>query len=211
MTKTQIDGIIFGAIKFTEKLDKKGDLGELTQDMAAAIYVYTCESPFYKQLNTLLRDEDRTALQPFFPYLRLLLTALRRLPKIERNVYRGVGLDLQDQYPEGETVVWWALSSTTKTMKVLKDFLGESGKRTIFIVEVKSARDIMKYSWKTTEDEVILLPGTVFKVTSVLPQGDLTMVNMEEEIQVGRSFYFLFLVRSLFSFLSGCLPCIVTL
>eukprot|EP00729_Bicosta_minor_P024848 gene24848-30236_t len=182
MTKTQIDGIIFGAIKFTEKLDKKGDLGELTQDMAAAIYVYTCESPFYKQLNTLLRDEDRTALQPFFPYLRLLLTALRRLPKIERNVYRGVGLDLQDQYPEGETVVWWALSSTTKTMKVLKDFLGESGKRTIFIVEVKSARDIMKYSWKTTEDELILLPGTVFKVTSVLPQGDLTMVNMEEDL-----------------------------
>lgn len=182
MTKTQIDGIIFGAIKFTEKLDKKGDLGELTQDMAAAIYVYTCESPFYKQLNKLLRDEDRTALQPFFPYLRLLLTALRRLPKIERNVYRGVGLDLQDQYPEGETVVWWAVSSTTKTMKVLKDFLGESGKRTIFIVEVKSARDIMKYSWKTTEDELILLPGTVFKVTSVLPQGDLTMINMEEDL-----------------------------
>lgn len=182
MTKTQIDGIIFGAIKFTEKLDKKGDLGELTQDMAAAIYVYTCESPFYKQLNKLLRDEDRTALQPFFPYLRLLLTALRRLPKIERHVYRGVGLDLQDQYPEGETVVWWSVSSTTKTMKVLKDFLGESGKRTIFIVEVKSARDIMKYSWKTTEDELILLPGTVFKVTSVLPQGDLTMVNLEEDL-----------------------------
>ena len=40
----------------------------------------------YGKLNKLLRDEDRSKLKPFFPYLKLLLTALERLPNIEQMV-----------------------------------------------------------------------------------------------------------------------------
>jgi len=40
----------------------------------------------YGTLNKLLRDEDRSKLKPFFPYLKLLLTALQRLPNIKQMV-----------------------------------------------------------------------------------------------------------------------------
>lgn len=81
MSAEEIEGAIYGATKATENMEKSGALGVLTRDMAAAIYLYTMDSNFYRQLNKLLRAEDRTALKPFFPYLRLLLTGLRRLPK----------------------------------------------------------------------------------------------------------------------------------
>ena len=45
----------------------------------------------YGKLNKLLRDEDRAKLKPFFPYLKVLLTALERLPNIVQMV--GVGCD----------------------------------------------------------------------------------------------------------------------
>ena len=183
MSAIEVDGAIYGAIKATERMEKNGELGVLTRDMAAAIYLYTMDCNFYKQLNKLLREEDRTALKPFFPYLRLLLLALRRLPKEQRTVYRGVKLNLKEDYASTDHVVWWSLTSTTNNMAVLSEpqFLGETGKRTIFAIEVKSARNIQKYSAIKKENELLLLPGTPFNVKAVLPQGDLTMIQLEED------------------------------
>ena len=80
-------------------------------------------------------------------------------------------------------MVWWPLSSTTDSIEVLSEpqFLGETGPRTIFTIEVKSARNIQRYSAIKNENELLLLPGTAFKVKSVLLQGELTMVQMEED------------------------------
>ena len=36
---------------------------KLTLDGACAIYLFTCESPLYRQLNQKLRERDRTALK----------------------------------------------------------------------------------------------------------------------------------------------------
>ena len=44
----------------------------------------------FAKLNELLRDEDRSKLKPFFPYLKLLLTALDRLPNIKQMVGGGM-------------------------------------------------------------------------------------------------------------------------
>ena len=42
------------------------------------------------------------------------------------------------------------------------------------------ARDITRYSLIGSEDEVLLPPGCRFKVESVLPQGDLTIIQLKE-------------------------------
>ena len=42
------------------------------------------------------------------------------------------------------------------------------------------AREITRYSLIAAEDEVLLPPGCRFKVDSVLPQGDLTIIQMTE-------------------------------
>ena len=58
---------------------------------------------------------------------------------------------------------------------------GETGKRTIFAIKLTQgqARDIARYSF-VSEHEVLLPPGCHFKVESVLPQGDLTLIQLCE-------------------------------
>jgi hypothetical protein len=103
----------------------------LTVDQAAAIFLYTYEAPVrtqsvYAKLNAALREEDRNLVKPYFAYLRLLLDALVKLPKYDKTLYRGVKVDLKDNYPEGTEFTWWGFSSTTRDAKVLEGnaFLG---------------------------------------------------------------------------------------
>lgn len=83
---------------------------KLTYDGAAAIYMFTCESPLYKELNRRLRQRDRHALKDgFFPYTRLLFEGYRAMTEPKpRMVNRGVKKDLvnadPDSYEVGESV-----------------------------------------------------------------------------------------------------------
>jgi hypothetical protein len=83
---------------------------KLTYDSAAAIYLFTCESPLYKELNRKLRERNRAALKDgFFPYARLLFEGHQAMTQATpRMLNRGVKLDLVSAnpgcYDEGETV-----------------------------------------------------------------------------------------------------------
>ena len=72
-------------------------------------------------------------------------------------------------------------------------FLGTKGKRTIFAIKLtqRQGRDITKYSLVGSEAEVLLPPGCRFRVESVLPQGDLTIIQVEE---FGRNVFYHMLV-----------------
>ena len=99
--------------KFLKKKATKAFIAlypKLTYDGAAAIYLFTCDSPLYRELNRRLRERDRQALKDgFFPYTRLLFEGYRAMtqPK-SRMVNRGVKKDLvsadPDSYEVGESV-----------------------------------------------------------------------------------------------------------
>lgn len=91
---------------------------ELTHDEIAAIHIYTQEIPFYRVLNERLRSEKRNLLVPFFPYLKLFLRAIYRLPVVKCPVYRGVKLDLGGNFVEGKRYIWWGMSSTAAKIGV---------------------------------------------------------------------------------------------
>ena len=98
-----------GAKRALKRAKEKGSpVAVLNEEEAGAVHLYTIESPLYKLLNEHLRKRDRSAFKPFFSYVRLLLTALRKLPRREVTVFRGVKLNLSSKYPEGEVVTWWA-------------------------------------------------------------------------------------------------------
>ncbi|MFC7484971.1 hypothetical protein ACFQX7_39865 [Luedemannella flava] len=103
-------------------------------DEVAALYLYTCESAFYRQINAALRSPDRTRVVPYLPYLRLLFSAVSRLPVRRDPLWRGVRLDLRSQYPVNQTVTWWGVSSCTSKLSVAQAFMGGRGKRTLFEV-----------------------------------------------------------------------------
>lgn len=155
--------------------------GILSADAIAALYLYTCESAFYREINKVLRSPDRARIVPYLPYLRLLFSAVSQLPARTEPLWRGVSLDLRAQYPLGRTVTWWGVSSCTPNLNVAQAFLGSRGKRTLFEVVPARAVGISKFSAFTGEEEFILSPGTQLKVTDVTTErGGLCTVKLTE-------------------------------
>ncbi|CAF3228836.1 unnamed protein product, partial [Rotaria sp. Silwood2] len=161
----------------------------LTQNESAAIVLYTMsweplEECLYHALNAALRSVSRQQLKPWFSYLKLLLTALSRLPLTSsRTIYRGIKLDFSHQYSMRDTIVWWGFTSCTASINVLQSelFLGKTGSRTMFTIETDSGIDIRNHSYFKTEDEVLLLPARQFKVHGCLEQGSgLHVVQLKE-------------------------------
>ncbi|MBO1330133.1 ADP-ribosyltransferase domain-containing protein [Streptomyces sp. VRA16 Mangrove soil] len=155
--------------------------GRLSADTIAALYLYTCESAFYREINAVLRSPDRSKIVPYLPYLRLLFSAVEQLPARTAPLWRGVPLDLRAQYPVGRTVTWWGVSSCTSQVGVARAFLGGRGKRTLFEVQPVRAVGIRDFSAFTGEEEFILLPGTQLKVVDVRSErGGLSTVRLAE-------------------------------
>ncbi|MFI9809941.1 ADP-ribosyltransferase domain-containing protein [Streptomyces sp. NPDC052301] len=166
---------------FGKQRADQADNGGLSADAIAALHLYTCESAFYREVNSVLRSPDRTRVTPYLPYLRLLFSAVSELPAYTQPLWRGVSLDLRAQYPIGRTVTWWGISSCTSEPKVARAFLGSRGKRTLFEVTPARAVGIKSFSAFTGEEEYILTPGTQLKVTEVKsePRG-LCTVRLNE-------------------------------
>ncbi|CAF4895945.1 unnamed protein product, partial [Rotaria sp. Silwood2] len=115
--------------------------------------------------------------------LRLILTALARLPIERRSVFRGVKENLCTEYPKGKIFIWWGFSSCTSSVEVLENeqFFGKTGNRTLFQIECTTAKDVKKHSFVASEDEILLLPARQFQVTSCLDSGHgLHIVQLTE-------------------------------
>ncbi|MFI0924671.1 ADP-ribosyltransferase domain-containing protein [Streptomyces sp. NPDC021012] len=177
-----LDRYIERSSRFAETKAAQPEIsGGLSADAISALYLYTCESAFYREINAVLRSPDRERLTPYLPYLRLLFSAVAGLPAQTRPLWRGVALDLRSQYPLGRTVTWWGISSCTSEQGVARGFLGSRGRRTLFEVTPARAVGIRRFSAFTGEEEYILTPGTQLKVTEVTTErGGLCTVRLTE-------------------------------
>jgi hypothetical protein len=172
---------------YIAKMRCRNPANGLTQDEAASIMLYTMEwepDSLYTVLNATLRMKDRKKLKRWFSYMKLFFVALDRLPSTSgRNLFRGVKLDLSNQYKLGDIFVWWGFSSCTSSMGVLQSeqFLGQMHKRTMFTMECDSGKDIRKHAYLHDEDEVLILPATQFEVIGCLRSApDLYMIHIRE-------------------------------
>jgi hypothetical protein len=180
----EIEDYVYVAKQRIEPIPADG----LTTDESAAIMLYSMDwepqkECLYFVLNDSLRAEDRQKLKPWFLYLKLILTGLAKIPSCSRTVYRGVKLDLSKKYPEGKKFVWWGFSSCSSTIGVLESqqFLGKSGKRTLFTIECDSGKDISRHSYYQTENEILLLAARQFVViSSCQPASKLNMIQLKE-------------------------------
>jgi hypothetical protein len=160
----------------------------LTSDESASIMLYTLEwepyeTSFYVIFNAALRAASREELKPWFSYLRLITSALEKLPSTHQFVYRGVKVDLSDHYRPGSKVVWWGFSSCAVSIDTLSNerFLGKNGTRTFFTIECNSGKNIRSHSYYENEDEVLLLPARQFEVIACLDQGNgLQIIQLKE-------------------------------
>ncbi|CAM4973563.1 unnamed protein product [Rotaria socialis] len=139
----------------------------ITTDESAAIHIYTIQWPdthdsLYKLLNRALRDERRNELKPWFSYLKLILTALYKLPPIKKTLWRAVRGNMNNEYKEYK--IWWGFSSCTESRNVADQFLKTSEECTLFKIECISGRCIESYSYFKEEKEILLMPGTYLRI-----------------------------------------------
>ena len=156
----------------------------------AAIHLYTQDFPLHAILNARLRNRERNALKPFFPFLKLLLTAFYKLPNAAAGsmiVYRGISGNHSMHFQMGKRKMWWAFSTCTTRLKVLDTLLDvRDGERTFFIIHAAHAYDVTRYSaFQQREHEVVLPPGTMLVVESVLQMSEgepkLHMVQLKQQ------------------------------
>lgn len=160
----------------------------LTPNESAAIVLYTIEwepnnRSLYYVLNDKLRLENRNGLVSWFSYLKLLLTALFKLPSVRGTVWRGVKEDLSSAYKLGDTVTWWGFSSCTASLSTLMNFqyMGATGACTLFVIQCLNGKAIKRHSYFAQEDEVLLLPCTHLQVIdSVSRQDGLHIIHLLE-------------------------------
>ena len=159
-------------------------------DMAGSIWLYTIESPLFKEINSKLREGDAiSVIRFYFPYLRIFLSALRCLRDQNakfRNVNRGVRCDVvtsdPDSYQIGNKIFFPSFTSTTATVSVLKSplFFGDIGPRTMYQIHTSRAIDISPFA-AHNEAEMLLPCGVSLRVIGVLPAGNgLTVVQLED-------------------------------
>jgi len=159
-----LNGTAKRCLKWAQDPDREPVAG-MTDDEAAAIQLYTQQSCLYPMLNTAMRDHTHPEnLTAFMPYLKLLLTALNKLPLIRQKVYRGMGVDLHETYKQlpGKVFRWWAFSSTSVSESLAGVFMGK-GERTLFAIDAIGV-DISAFSAFPNESEVLMLPGTCLMV-----------------------------------------------
>ncbi|CAF4280508.1 unnamed protein product, partial [Rotaria sordida] len=73
----------------------------------------------------------------------------------------------------------------TTSLKILQSdlYLGTVGTRTLFSIETINGRVIRSHSHFTTEDEILLLPGTFLEVKSQFnPASDLHIIHLKQKI-----------------------------
>ncbi len=158
--------------------------GDLSLDESAAIHLYTMQwsdsdDNLCTILNKILRAEERNILKPWFSYLKLILTALFKLPSKKGIVWRGIRGNVTDQYQLEK--VWWGFSSCTETMGQIDQFLGRCGKRTIFMIDCINGKAIRHHSKFPEENEILLMPGCFLRVIDKhSPAEDLYIIHLQE-------------------------------
>lgn len=136
----------------------------LDRNESACIYLYTMDwgkDSLYRVFNQALRAEDQFAIEPWFGYIKLFDTALRKLPNFRGSLWRGVDQDVSDNYQKGVPTTWWSFSSCSTAVSRIEQFLGPVS--TLFMIDAKNGKDISAYSSLEGEKEVILGLGTRLK------------------------------------------------
>eukprot|EP01124_Arcella_intermedia_P029614 TRINITY_DN6306_c0_g1_i1.p1 TRINITY_DN6306_c0_g1~~TRINITY_DN6306_c0_g1_i1.p1 ORF type:complete len:990 (+),score=192.14 TRINITY_DN6306_c0_g1_i1:257-2971(+) len=163
------------------------ELNGMTKSEKAAIYLYTMSfstTPLFLILNEALRGKDPAKVSPFLPYTSLLIQAVKKSKTYSGIVWRAfTNVDVSSLYDKGSTINWSAFTSCSTDISVCGTnfFVKEKGKNTLFNIQLKVGYDISELSAFPLESEILVLPGTYFKVIDKLEvSSHLTIIQLEQ-------------------------------
>ena len=145
------------------------------------IRLYSFDSFLYRVVNSSLRENDKTRIDTLAPFCYLLTEAIWsdvfRGNRIKSVVYRGFMLDpdSMQHFEEGiGTYKCWYGFTSSSTDREVADCYGNS----LFIIDASrtGGLNISSYSHYSHEEEVILPPGTTFRIDKVDRRDDKTYI-----------------------------------
>ena len=162
---------------------------------------------FAVQLNRLLRQYTSTMQNSLSGYMYFTIAALKKIPPYiglyqgmygeDVYVYRGVPdfsviPNFEFEYAKGKEITWPSFSSVTASVEESR-MLAWSGPnlslRLLFVIRVKkSVRDIHCISAFSSDSEVLIAPGTTFRVVTPMEWSDPDNVNRIELEEVSTKF-----------------------
>lgn len=152
-----------------------------TNDDLVAIYWYTHQNtkPYtYKSLNAVMWGEPRPLKKELLELSSHLTIALEKLPPFNGVCWRTAVFDVTRQlaHPEGTVVQYPAFTSTSSQNRKQPKNGGS-----YMVIMSSTGRDISGLSRFPNEAEILMLPGTNFRIlTNELDSG--TRVILMEEV-----------------------------
>jgi len=137
----------------------------LTRDESAAIYIYTMKWDnrcVHNQLQGALNSGDRSQLKPWFMYLKLLKSALDKLPTASTGIWQGTSFDhrLNEKFSSQSASLYTSLGSCSPSEGEIKKYLHKhSGPKTMLInYESVNGKLVTGYT-ASKSHEIIIWPG----------------------------------------------------
>merc|ERR1740136_159528 len=78
------------------------------------------------RLNRCLRS-DWNSVRKYWSYLRLYFEAMDAMEGKAVTLYRGIAVDLYNDYEPGKVITWWSVSSCTASKGVAQNFMNQLG------------------------------------------------------------------------------------
>lgn len=171
------EGILIGRVEEGTELAKmlrKVKYSEKKEIILSCINMYTMECFLYKVLNKALREFDTSKVDTLGPYCYFLNCYPEALGRdyFVGTVYRGIDLDSKNIEIYKKAVGQWKSWPAFTTTQKRRDIAEQSG-NVLFVIELTSstrygkAIDISHASYYTQEQEVLLLPGSNFRINKM--------------------------------------------
>jgi hypothetical protein len=137
-----------------------------------AIWIYTTPNDLHQKVNRGLWQ--RSVPPEIKGFATILNKALRKLPRVEGPVYRGMLAKTDEavlsRYRRNAVIRWRGFTSTTRDRH--KAYVGNL----LFRIYSRSGRSIQGYTADELEEEVLFESGTEFYVRDLVEHPDGTVV-----------------------------------
>ena len=166
--------ILARSTAIAQRAEKNGVLAkyDITFLEAQCIAMYTLDvpsehglSPYMVINNTLCGPHTPPNLIKIRNLIVLLLRALRKLPRVEKNVlYRGIRKDEGGQLSIGNEIMFWGFTSTSTNMTITKSFSNGKKGHLLVIEGPVHGYDLSEFSQFPNESEILLEPEIVVEI-----------------------------------------------
>jgi len=159
---------------------QKGGALEVAQQQVP-LHLYTLESPsVYKQMSLVLNEPSRTLASPSVTaavvWSKWVTTAMHSLDasyNFQGECFREVTFTYSDElwrdkFEPGQIFPWYVLKSVTPSLDAIVSLSPASGPLTVFVLRNCKGKRIQEFSAYQTECEVLLPPGSMFRVVGAV-------------------------------------------